>query len=64
MNHTGINMNKRLASIILALIVLIVPVKMDARAGEQTGDTQKKLLKIMPWAANLSIFGVFISLFP
>jgi hypothetical protein len=37
---------------------------MDARAGEQTGDVQKKLSNRMPDAASLSILGVITSLFP
>ena len=42
----------------------IRPVRIEARAGEQTGEVQKKLVKRNPLAANRSRFGVRISLFP
>jgi hypothetical protein len=37
---------------------------MDALAGEHTGDVQKKLVKRIPDEANLSRWGVFISVLP
>ena len=42
----------------------IRPVRMDARAGEQTGEVQKKLSKRSPLAARRSRFGVRISSLP
>ena len=42
----------------------ICPVSMDALAGEHTGDVQKKLVKRIPDEANLSRWGVFISVLP
>ena len=40
------------------------PVRMDARAGEHTGEAQKKLSKRMPVAESLSRLGVTISSLP
>lgn len=42
----------------------IWPVSMDARAGEHTGEAQKKLLKRIPVDASLSRLGVFNSSVP
>src|SRR5579862_9661699 len=42
----------------------MLPVKSDARAGEQTGEVQKKLSNRMPSAASLSRTGVRISGLP
>jgi hypothetical protein len=42
----------------------ILPVIIDARAGEHTGDAQKKFSQRTPRAASLSKFGVRISLLP
>src|SRR2546423_13861331 len=42
----------------------ISPVKSDARAGEHTGDVQKKLSKRIPEAARPSSTGVLISELP
>ena len=42
----------------------ILPVSRLARAGEQTGEEQKKLSKRTPVAASRSMLGVRISGFP
>ena len=42
----------------------IRPVRREARAGEQTGEVQKKLSKRIPLSASLSKFGVRISGLP
>ena len=42
----------------------IVPVRMEARAGEQTGEAQKKLSNFTPLWASLSRLGVWMSVFP
>jgi len=42
----------------------ILPVTMDALAGEQTGDAQKKLVKRTPFSASASMLGVTMSGFP
>lgn len=42
----------------------IFPVKMDIRAGEQTGEAQNALSNRVPLAASSSRLGVRISLFP
>ena len=41
-----------------------MPHIIDARAGEQTGDAQKKFSNLTPISASLSRFGVFSSLLP
>jgi hypothetical protein len=40
------------------------PVKMQVRAGTQTGQGVTAWLKLTPWLASLSRFGVLIILFP
>ena len=42
----------------------MLPVSREARAGEQTGETQKKFSKRTPFAASLSSVGVLSSSFP
>ena len=42
----------------------IRPVRIEARAGEQTGEVQKKRVKRNPLAASRSRFGVRISSLP
>jgi len=41
-----------------------MPVRMDARAGEHTGEAQKKLSNHIPVEASLSRLGVTIASFP
>jgi hypothetical protein len=42
----------------------MLPVRIDARAGEQTGEAQKKFSNLKPVAASRSRFGDLISEFP